>query len=195
MSTLSSAMSWGPAASRRESTTRRNAVHERLCANSRPSCAHRYLVRYVWELMRLKSDTHVSFVIWADTFRALAMRLDGLEIMPMGAESKLAQLALRDIAASDPAPTRMRLVGAEPSLGDSKWSWRRKLLALPVPVTCNSVNRACPVSSRGVICSPEKLSPSSPCTCMSNMGVLGVCRSVPCTCTMGGGHKNRFSEP
>ena len=146
--------------------------------------------------MRLKSETDASLVMCADTLRALAIRFDGLDMMPMGAESKQAQLAFRTAAVSDkPRPRRMRFMGAASSRGARRCSCKRKLLALPVPVTCSSVKRAWPESSKDVICSPEKLSPSSPCTCMSSMGALGACRSVPWTCTTGGGQRKRFSDP
>lgn len=49
-----------------------------------------YLVRTVWELIRLNSDIGRLARIQVETFRVLAVFLDGLEMIEMGLDKKVA---------------------------------------------------------------------------------------------------------
>ena len=51
-----------------------------------------YLVRTVWELIRLKSDTGPPARIHEEMLRVLAVFLEGFEMIATGAESKEAQV-------------------------------------------------------------------------------------------------------
>jgi len=61
-----------------------------LLAQRPPSCTVMYFVRTVCELIRLKSETKDPARMQDDTLRALAVFFEGLEMMVMGAESKVA---------------------------------------------------------------------------------------------------------
>lgn len=71
-----------------------------------------YLVRTVWELIRLKSDTGPPARIHEEILRVLAVFLEGFEMIVTGAESKEAQV--RPLGALS-----LSTVGAVPAKGSA----------------------------------------------------------------------------
>ena len=92
-----------------------------------------YLVRTVWELIRLKSDTGPPARIHEEMLRVLAVFLEGFEMMVTGAESNEAHtLSLPDASLPSGALREGSAMSSE--------SW--KLLLFADPVTCKNLKLA-----------------------------------------------------
>jgi hypothetical protein len=69
----------------------RKADHARFEAASSARSTVMYFVRTVWELMRLKSETELPFIMQVETLRVFAVFFDGFEIMVTAPDSNEAQ--------------------------------------------------------------------------------------------------------
>lgn len=144
-----------------------------------------YLVRTVWELMRLKRETGPPATIQEDMLRVLAVFLEGLDMIVTGAESKDAQT--RPVGAS--APSGVSAGGGGSAMSRESW----KLFAFAVPVTCKNLKLEVILLSKGAFCSKER-SPVSETTAMDNC-CERMCHTGPSIWTTGGGQRKRFSLP
>lgn len=112
-------------------TSTLKAAHETLLAHNWPLSTVMYLVRTVWELMRLNNDTGPPARMHDVTLRVFAVFFEGFDMIVTGAESNEAQT--RGLFDADTSPD-------EGGSAISRESW--KLFDLAVPETCKNLKLA-----------------------------------------------------